>query len=123
MENLLLFPRQDGQIDWKKPAKEIYDFVRALTRPYPGARSSLYGETWYIWKCGFIVERCTQDEYSCGECIGPLISFEKKACGQAVKTGDGIIIITEAENKDQKILSGPDLCELDWNGGKWIYEK
>src|SRR2546426_8482331 len=27
----------DGRIDWRQPSRAIYDFIRALTRPYPGA--------------------------------------------------------------------------------------
>jgi methionyl-tRNA formyltransferase len=28
---------QDGRIDWNKPAKEIYNLIRGVTEPYPGA--------------------------------------------------------------------------------------
>jgi len=28
---------EDGRIDWEKPADEIYNLIRAVTRPYPGA--------------------------------------------------------------------------------------
>ncbi|KYG81132.1 methionyl-tRNA formyltransferase [Roseivirga echinicomitans] len=30
---------EDGIIDWNKPLMDIYNFVRALTKPYPGAFS------------------------------------------------------------------------------------
>jgi methionyl-tRNA formyltransferase len=33
----------DGRIDWKQSAKEVYDFIRAQTLPYPGA-FSVYGD-------------------------------------------------------------------------------
>ena len=29
--------RRDGRIDWKKSADEIYNLIRAVTEPYPGA--------------------------------------------------------------------------------------
>src|SRR3972149_499976 len=35
---------EDGRIDWSRPALEIYNLVRAVTRPYPGAFSDLSGE-------------------------------------------------------------------------------
>src|SRR5438093_436529 len=44
-----LLPRRrpaDGRIDWGQPARAIYDFIRALTRPYPGAFSWLAGRRW-----------------------------------------------------------------------------
>ena len=37
----------DGRITWDCPAASVYDFIRALTRPYPGAFSSLDGKQWY----------------------------------------------------------------------------
>ena len=41
---------EDGQIDWSRPAKEIHDLVRAVTRPWPGAFTDLFGPRVWIWK-------------------------------------------------------------------------
>lgn len=41
---------QDGLIDWAQPARRIYDFVRAQTRPYPGAFTYLRGRKLTIWR-------------------------------------------------------------------------
>ncbi len=40
----------DGLIDWNKNLFEIHDFIRAITRPFPGAFSYLPGGKWIIWK-------------------------------------------------------------------------
>jgi methionyl-tRNA formyltransferase len=40
----------DGEIDWTKSAKEIHDLVRAVTRPWPGAFTDVFGKTVTIWK-------------------------------------------------------------------------
>ncbi len=40
---------EDGRIDWTRPAVEVYNLVRAVTRPYPGAFSSLAGERILVW--------------------------------------------------------------------------
>ena len=40
---------EDGRIDWSRPAAEIYNLVRAVTRPYPGAFSELAGEKLTVW--------------------------------------------------------------------------
>lgn len=40
---------EDGRIDWTRPAGEIYNLVRAVTRPYPGAFSELAGEKVLVW--------------------------------------------------------------------------
>jgi methionyl-tRNA formyltransferase len=41
---------EDGVIDWGAPAKEIHDLVRAVTRPWPGATTDLFGPRVTIWK-------------------------------------------------------------------------
>lgn len=40
----------DGEIDWSWGAKRIYDWVRALSKPYPGAFTHLESEKVMIWK-------------------------------------------------------------------------
>lgn len=41
---------EDGRIDWKKSALEIYNLIRAVTRPYPGALALLENnEKMIIW--------------------------------------------------------------------------
>ena len=40
----------DGLIDWNKNAKEIYDFIRAQSEPYPGAFTFLDGKKLVIWR-------------------------------------------------------------------------
>jgi methionyl-tRNA formyltransferase len=41
---------EDGRIDWIRPAKEVHDLVRAVTHPYPGAFTDVFGEKVYIWR-------------------------------------------------------------------------
>ncbi|MCW8930331.1 MAG: formyltransferase family protein [Gammaproteobacteria bacterium] len=46
------FPQRtpnDGYIDWSRSNQEIINFVRALTHPYPGARSNIEGNSLCIW--------------------------------------------------------------------------
>ncbi|HJV65430.1 MAG TPA: formyltransferase [Geomonas sp.] len=40
----------DGLIDWQKSAVEIYNLIRGVTHPYPGAFSSLNGNKILVWK-------------------------------------------------------------------------
>lgn len=45
----------DGRIDWKNmSAKNVYDFIRALTHPFPGAFSYYKGKKIFIWKAKLI---------------------------------------------------------------------
>jgi methionyl-tRNA formyltransferase len=43
--------KEDGRINWSWDAKRIHDFIRAQTRPYPGAFTSLPdGRRLHVWK-------------------------------------------------------------------------
>lgn len=41
---------EDGRIDWNKTALEIYNLVRAVTHPFPGAFTEREGKKFFIWK-------------------------------------------------------------------------
>jgi methionyl-tRNA formyltransferase len=41
---------EDGLIDWKKSAREIYDFIRAQSEPYPGAYTFYEDNKLMVWK-------------------------------------------------------------------------
>lgn len=50
---------EDGMIDWSKGAKQLYDWVRGLTHPYPGGFSILRGRKVFIWNA--LYEEQTHD--------------------------------------------------------------
>lgn len=41
---------EDGRIDWRWPARRIFNLIRAVTHPYPGAFCSLAGRRLFIWQ-------------------------------------------------------------------------
>jgi methionyl-tRNA formyltransferase len=41
---------EDGLIDWAGSARDLHNWVRGLTRPYPGAFTTLRGERLTVWK-------------------------------------------------------------------------
>jgi methionyl-tRNA formyltransferase len=40
----------DGRIDWRWPARRIFNLVRAVTHPYPGAFCLAGGRKLYVWQ-------------------------------------------------------------------------
>jgi len=38
-----------GLVDWTRPPREVYDWIRGQTHPYPGAFSSLHGREVRFW--------------------------------------------------------------------------
>jgi methionyl-tRNA formyltransferase len=41
---------EDGRIDWNWPARRIFNLVRAVTHPYPGAFCFVGGRKIYVWR-------------------------------------------------------------------------
>jgi len=39
---------EDGRIDWRRPALEVHNLVRAVAPPFPGAFGTVDGERWEI---------------------------------------------------------------------------
>jgi methionyl-tRNA formyltransferase len=41
---------EDGRIEWSHPARTVFNLVRAVTHPYPGAFTTWQGRTLYVWQ-------------------------------------------------------------------------
>jgi methionyl-tRNA formyltransferase len=41
---------EDGRLAWRRPARELYNLVRAVTHPYPGAFTTWAGTKLLVWK-------------------------------------------------------------------------
>lgn len=110
----LILPRRrpkDGLINWNSPSKEIYNLVRAVTRPYPGAFGELLGNTYKIWKVAQLPIGKTSA--SAGTILGPVVSPEDSACGLLVATADGVILVLEIEDEQGNVISGKTLSQQD----------
>jgi methionyl-tRNA formyltransferase len=121
LNDLLLPARrpEDGLVDWTRPSREVYDFIRALTRPYPGAFTHHGVDRFTIWKCALLptLSRAATSRYlRPGEVIGPVISPERRACGQAVACGEGALVLLEIQNAAGTVIRGRSLSDLRWTG-------
>jgi len=70
----------DGQIDWQQSAVRIYNLIRGVTHPYPGAFSHLDGRKVVIWSAWPVAGN--------GE-PGHIVSFRPLLVG----TGEGLLEI------------------------------
>lgn len=97
---------EDGRIDWTRPAVEIYNLVRAVARPYPGAFGSLDGEKFTVWWAiplraegglalspGAIRVSGGPSFAMAGGCVAP-VSGPRRV---VVETGDGWLQLEEIE--------------------------
>jgi methionyl-tRNA formyltransferase len=110
---------KDGAIDWSEAGGTVYDFVRALTGPYPGAFSWLDGVRWTIWRAAALPARVVIAAAEPGQLLGGVISPTEEACGQLVATGRGAVILLEVENDEGVRLAGRALSEQPWCGKRW----
>ncbi len=78
----------DGIIDWETRAPYLYDWVRAQTRPYPGAFTWLGDEKIVIWKALPV---------SAGQQAPAGTIVEQRPDGVVVACGDGALLLEEVE--------------------------
>ncbi|MBI5420669.1 MAG: formyltransferase [Deltaproteobacteria bacterium] len=101
---------EDGRIDWRLPAVEIYNLVRAVTRPYPGAFSTLKGEKFLVWWA----KPVSPEELPEVPPPGTILA----AGGSSLRTAGGCLTTVRTE---RRILAGTgqgllQLEEVEWRG-------
>jgi methionyl-tRNA formyltransferase len=109
---------EHGGIDWSQDNQAVYDFIRALTRPYPGAFSWLDGTRWWLWNAALCPGEAPVGTRA-GEVLGPVVSPVAAACGQAVACGRGLVTLLEVQGEDGRCLKGQELSEQAWRGKVW----
>lgn len=98
---------EDGYIDWSQDAAVIDRFVRAQTRPYPGAFSTLDGERLTLWR-GKVAHKFGHAEPGL---------VQKTANGYAVSCGKGSITLNEV-TYEKRDYAATQLTELFAGGGQ-----
>lgn len=90
----------DGKLVWKKPAEELFNLVRAVTQPYPGAFCAVGEHKLIVW--GAQVVKGNE-----GQLPGRVISVDplRIACGE-----DSLVITAGQRNDNGLYLSGPQLA-------------
>ncbi|WP_025127340.1 bifunctional UDP-4-amino-4-deoxy-L-arabinose formyltransferase/UDP-glucuronic acid oxidase ArnA [Pseudomonas sp. PH1b] len=90
----------DGKIDWQRPAEELFNLVRAVTQPYPGAFCAVGEHKLIVWSA----EVAKGNE---GQAPGRVISVDplRIACGE-----DSLVITSGQRNANGLYLGGPQLA-------------
>lgn len=78
----------DGRIDWRWPARRIFNLVRAVTHPYPGAFCFAVGRKLFIWEARIAAE--TGVRGAPGEII-------TRRGGLEIAAGQGSLVVTRAQ--------------------------
>ena len=91
----------DGKLDFQKKTRELYDLIRGVTRPFPGAFAFCGGAKVTVWSAHPFDEILDFSGYAPGEVIDV---FDGKPI---VRTVDGSLLIDEYEC--ERALAGGDL--------------
>lgn len=84
---------EDGRIDWRWPARRIFNLVRAVTHPYPGAFCFAAGRKLFIWQAAIAHESGIAG--APGEIIREILG--ERDSGLEIAAGQGSLIITRAQ--------------------------
>lgn len=87
---------EDGRIDWTKSAVQIYNLIRGVTHPYPGAFTELHGVKITIWEAWPLE--------GSGE-PGRVVSLNPLLVG----TGEGVLELKSYEPADISLKTGTKL--------------
>ncbi len=87
----------DGRIDWNWPARRIFNLIRAVTHPYPGAFCSVGGRKLFIWQARIVAE--SGDFGSPGTILG---SDSEGLIRVAAGSGALLIIRTQFDNQAEQ---------------------
>jgi methionyl-tRNA formyltransferase len=98
---------EDGKIDWRQPATAIYNLMRAVTHPYPGAFTTLAGRQLFIWH-GWPLAAPIAAPDAPGRITAALPGE-----GLLVATGSGNFLITQAQWEGEPEFLGPVLATWD----------
>ena len=91
----------DGKLIWAKPAEELFNLVRAVTRPYPGAFCAVGEHKLIVWSAEVV-------KGNEGLAPGRVISVNplRIACGE-----DSLVVKFGQRNENGLYLAGPSLAD------------
>lgn len=87
---------EDNEIDWRAPTREVYDLIRAVTRPYPGAFTLLDGRRLTVWGA----KRLGPVPRYVGRVPGRVVEV-RRGEGSVVLTGDGALLLTRVQREGE----------------------
>jgi methionyl-tRNA formyltransferase len=85
---------EDGAIHWHDSTKSIYNLIRAVTAPYPGAFTETNGTKVYIWKA---IPFSTDFGQNAAE--GEIVQVFETTGEFVVRTGDGTLLVKDWESE------------------------
>jgi methionyl-tRNA formyltransferase len=97
-----------GITDWQRPARQVHDWIRALTHPYPGAFARLKGRKVYLWGSRLPAPAPAAPPAGKSAVVAPAPGALLGLAGEdlRVQTGAGTILITRVQQEHEAEESG-----------------
>ena len=89
-------------MDWDRTALDLYNLVRAVTIPYPGAFTFLHRKRLHVWS-----SRILPDENVGRSPPGTILGTQDEGC--QVATRQGSLLLTQVQFQGEEIISGKAL--------------
>jgi methionyl-tRNA formyltransferase len=106
---------EDGRIDWRWPARRIFNLVRAVTHPYPGAYCEFDGRRLFVWESAVASEAGSRG--APGEIVG-----ETPGGGLEIAAGEGSVLVTRAQVEGGAEGAPRDALGAQQKNGKIVLE-
>jgi methionyl-tRNA formyltransferase len=90
---------EDNLIDWNSTSTSIYNLIRAVSYPYPGAYTFLSGQRIRVWSA----QQVPHPGPYVGRIPGRVVDV-RHGEGSVILTGDGQLLLTEVQTKDGEVI-------------------
>jgi methionyl-tRNA formyltransferase len=97
---------EDNQIEWTASTKSIYNLIRAVSAPYPGAFTYLLGEEIRIWSA----IRMSANRNYVGRVAGRIVEV-RPGEGSVVLTGDGSLLLTKLQMEGGEVTCAANILK------------
>jgi methionyl-tRNA formyltransferase len=95
---------EDNRIDWTQTSERIYNLIRAVSAPYPGAYTYLDGKKLIVWTA----QRLPDFPCYVGRVPGRVVELYP-GVGTVVLTGDGGLLLTRVQLESQDSVCAADV--------------
>jgi methionyl-tRNA formyltransferase len=104
---------EQGLIDWERDSRDVYNLIRAVAHPYPGAFTSNSGRTLFIWEAFWAPEWPVPTDSAPGTIVAVLPGFGRSRGLAAVQCRTGAVLLSRVQWE-----GGPecDACDLVESG-------
>ncbi len=97
---------EDNQIDWTASTNDIYNLIRAVSAPYPGAYTYLSGKKLRIWSANKVLDARPY----VGRIPGRVVEV-RHGEGTVVLTGDGVLMLCQVQVEGSEITCASEVIK------------